>query len=88
MKSYLISRTLLIEHIKYSKADTPREAQSAENHWSVLDTGGRWDSSGERELYWRITALSEAGPDLPPLRYISCGRSSKGYDDRIQEPTN
>lgn len=51
MKSYLISCSLVIEHIKYSKADTPHGARSAENHWSVLDTKGRWNSSGESEFY-------------------------------------
>lgn len=75
VKSYLISRTLLIKHIKYSKADTPHEAQSAENHWSVLDTRERWDASGMSELYWHITDLSEAGADLPSLWHVNCGRS-------------
>lgn len=63
MKSYLISLTLLIEHIKYSKPGTPWEAQSTLNNSSVSDKGGTVQ-------WWvRLSDLS----DLPgPVQFCLC----------------
>lgn len=84
MKSYLISCSLVIEHIKYSKADTPHGARSAENHWSVGTLQGGASFTGTSLTCQRLVQIY--------LCY-NFGRSEglaqcKAYDDRIQEPTN